>query len=301
MPTPFFEMPKASAFRQIVTELLDHMRLTMNQLLAGENEEALHDFRVALRKLRVWLKYVGPLVHGEITHKTVEILRHITQITNEARDTEVQIELYRLLNKQSMVEVAQIALEQNHRQMCEMLQKRFVFVERAIEAALSSSEIPSEQVWREDYSAAIEYVMKRLHKRLSAWRSIDDAESLHRARITIKELRYLLEPVQGQIPALGVLSAHLRHLQNALGDVRDMYVALHTKPTPHLSGVELAQLREQLEQRYRESAQIVLNEVRQFQSTFYGKGKTMRLFPTLVLDPHYKHKRKHHDSDRQSN
>ena len=65
-----------------------------------------------------------------------------------------------------------------------------------------------------------------LRRRLKRVRSVDDIDEAHQARITGKRLRYLLEPIAPHVVAGPALLAHLRGLQDALGDLHDAHVWL---------------------------------------------------------------------------
>jgi CYTH domain-containing protein len=65
-----------------------------------------------------------------------------------------------------------------------------------------------------------------LRRRLKRVRSVDDIDEAHQARITGKRLRYLLEPIAPHVAAGPALLAHLRGLQDSLGDLHDAHVWL---------------------------------------------------------------------------
>jgi CYTH domain-containing protein len=55
---------------------------------------------------------------------------------------------------------------------------------------------------------------------------VDDVAESHQARIAGKRLRYLLEPIAQQVAAGPALLAHLRSLQDTLGELHDAHVWL---------------------------------------------------------------------------
>ena len=52
----------------------------------------------------------------------------------------------------------------------------------------------------------------------------DDDEEAHEARISAKRLRYLLEPLTGELPAAAPLVKRLKGLQELLGELHDAHV-----------------------------------------------------------------------------
>src|SRR5204863_305761 len=66
---------------------LDEWLATLPRLHSGDEEEALHDYRVALRKLRSWLR-----TFGEGGGKAQKQLSALNEATGAARDLEVMQE-----------------------------------------------------------------------------------------------------------------------------------------------------------------------------------------------------------------
>ena len=63
-----------------------------------------------------------------------------------------------------------------------------------------------------------------LIEHLAAIHSIDDVEEAHRARIRLKRLRYLVEPMRGILPGVPEFVRHCKDLQDVLGDMNDARV-----------------------------------------------------------------------------
>jgi CHAD domain-containing protein len=62
------------------------------RLAAGGDDEALHDFRVALRRLRSTLRAFRPWLKGSVERKMEKRLRRLAHATNDARDAQVQLQ-----------------------------------------------------------------------------------------------------------------------------------------------------------------------------------------------------------------
>src|SRR5438105_9662833 len=71
--------------------LLDEARVACGRLAAPEDAEALHDFRVALRRLRSALRSFRAELGDAVPRTLQRQLRDVTRATGAARDAEVQL------------------------------------------------------------------------------------------------------------------------------------------------------------------------------------------------------------------
>lgn len=86
------DMTAADAFRRIVRNCLRHYRLNETLLLAGRDAGALHQARVALRRLRSALTLFRTVVGDERYAALREELRWLTSELGEARNLDVLLE-----------------------------------------------------------------------------------------------------------------------------------------------------------------------------------------------------------------
>src|SRR5581483_10505345 len=100
------DSPAAAGARLVAKELLDDWLETLPRLHDG-HEEGLHDYRVALRKLRSWLK-----TFDEGGGKAQRQVSALQEATGGARDTEVMVEW---LNNEGAGPAVAFALEQLNR------------------------------------------------------------------------------------------------------------------------------------------------------------------------------------------
>src|SRR5262245_61546542 len=84
------DAPAQSAGRTIAHGLLDDLVARFGELHTEKNGEALHDFRVALRHLRSWLRALPADDEAPLPRKAIRRLRRIANVSNESRDAEVQ-------------------------------------------------------------------------------------------------------------------------------------------------------------------------------------------------------------------
>lgn len=221
------------AFHLIASSCVRHFRLNEMALLETRKPEALHQARVAIRRLRSALSLFRPVIEGdEQKHFNAE-LRWLGRQLSEARNLDVLIDR-----------------AGGGTPLCTALQPLRARAYGHVETSLRSPRTPALFLkltgwlelgaWRQDKRAGRDlatFAAKRLERQ---WRRIkrsgDDLASLdpegrHRLRIRIKKLRYATEFVAG-LYAEGALSsrnedflAALKSLQERLGDLNDAWTA----------------------------------------------------------------------------
>src|SRR6058998_2102636 len=90
-PDNFLAAPAPGAARRIALSLLDAATAARERLPDTGDAEALHDFRVAMRRLRSTLRAYQPQLEAVVPAKLRRRLRDLARATGEARDVEVQI------------------------------------------------------------------------------------------------------------------------------------------------------------------------------------------------------------------
>lgn len=230
------DMPAEPAVRERALKLVDKVAVACKRLASPEDAEALHDFRVALRRLRIWLRaydrYAG--VSGKLQAR----LHDIAQTTNGARDAEVVLAW---LNGQRGgfsdhqlfgLNWLAVKLEEERRRVNELIFSRVPAEWEAQEQKLRKRlgrtvEHPAHRhVFAHAASKQILVHTDELEKRLEAVLSVDDLAAAHRARIGAKHLRYLLEPLRDELPDVVQIVKRLADLQDQLGTLHDASVRL---------------------------------------------------------------------------
>jgi CHAD domain-containing protein len=231
--------PAPLAARQVALQRLAEAK-GARERLESDDPEALHDLRVAMRRLRSWLRAFRPVLDDTVRRKTRRRLRDVAQATNRARDAEVALEWLAALPEDAPARV-----RRGHRYLTERLEHDRDAAQREATRALAR-EFPrllgqlEEQLsehWKrvglgenhEDplMGAIAAEVMRAAAARLRrALRRVDSARSsteAHRARVAAKRLRYLLEPFREDERAADLVG-RLQKLQDVLGDHRDAHV-----------------------------------------------------------------------------
>ena len=233
--------------------------------LEGANDEALHDLRIALRRMRaVFRAFRGPLARTSARRIDGD-LQQLNRILGVARDLDVwigffskesvsaQFTRHRLWPKfmAHQIELRRLQQVTVRRQLhgasfaaLQLRLERFLRVELPAVAAVSAP-VPLERVARQALAKSLRRALELGHLRKS--RSPD---KLHRLRIALRRLRYLggfFGPVLGR--PVGKLSRRTHAIERVLGQMRDADLVLarilQEGPTPpRLLVRQLERLRE---------------------------------------------------------
>src|SRR5688572_12312819 len=75
--------------RLVALSLIEGLAHERERLGAGKDSETLHDFRVALRRVRSWLRALEPWLEGSLPDACMRRLRRMARESNAGRDAEV--------------------------------------------------------------------------------------------------------------------------------------------------------------------------------------------------------------------
>jgi CHAD domain-containing protein len=244
------DRPLAEAARRIALAELERAESARAALAEGTDPEALHDLRVALRRLRshlrAWRGELGPVVGGKSRRR----LRDLAASTNPGRDAEVGAALARGFADElrtaatapgravpagaRAAEMLAARLERRRDQVYAELAgagiARFDALERRLRERLGRWEIRLDAdstdgpVMRAALAAEVRAHARALAEALAEAGSAGDDEAIHRARIEAKRLRYLIEPFAAELAGAREPLAALRALQDLLGDANDLAV-----------------------------------------------------------------------------
>jgi CHAD domain-containing protein/CYTH domain-containing protein len=234
-------MPARQAPRVLALALVDDADAAVQRLVAGADPEPLHDFRVALRRLRSLLRAHERVVADTVAPKLVKRIRDIARATGAGRDREVHLALL-----DRLVE----ALPLRHRALLAAFRERIATGDDALSAvdgALADwarvapklraalTEWTERRRVHDDHERATAYAhvvadavddaAVLLTKRLGRIHDARDDDGAHRARIAGKQLRYLLQPLAEGDDAREALRT-LKSIQDALGAMHDAHTLL---------------------------------------------------------------------------
>jgi CHAD domain-containing protein len=225
--------------RLVALALLDEADAAAVRLEGGDDDEALHDFRVAVRRLRTTLRGYRPWLEGSVGRKDERRLKRLARATNAPRDAEVQVEWLedqretldarrrvgvdwlaeRLRVGAEEAEAAQRRLLARHRKGAARLRRRLQHCELNLDPGAPATSLAVA------LAPLLEDQLEAADERLAAVRGPSDEENVHRARIQAKRLRYLLEPLRGNPHADGApVVKRLKEIQDLLGELHDCHV-----------------------------------------------------------------------------
>jgi CHAD domain-containing protein/CYTH domain-containing protein len=229
--------------RRLALAHLQDASATRGRLASPSDTEALHDYRVALRRLRSCLRAYRKHLRSTVSRKSLRQLRRLARGTNRSRDLEVHL-AWLVEQRDRVGDAEQPGIswilgrltEAKRRGWDEMLQldrKLFPKVNDRLVVQLSAfpTTIRLDSDLRGQSTAAVtasrvRAASRRLRTRLFDIYGYSSGTAIHRARIAAKHLRYLLEPFAGRVPEGAAVIDRLKALQDALGDVHDAHVFL---------------------------------------------------------------------------
>jgi CHAD domain-containing protein/CYTH domain-containing protein len=230
---PLLDLPAPEAVTRVGQGYLDEATAALARLKDRRDTEALHDFRVAVRRLRSVLRAYRRWLGRAGGKKVRRRLRDLGDATNAGRDAEVQL---------AWLEQQRAGLSRGERTGLNWMARRLRATKRAgYVAARRRVRADFERVgemlgkrlkepagvapsFREAFTLLLRQHAADLEARLAAVRGADDEEDAHEARISAKRLRYLLEPVREESDGVRVLVDHLKVLQDLLGELHDMHI-----------------------------------------------------------------------------
>lgn len=211
--------------------------------LDASDPESLHDFRVALRRLRSLLRTYRGVLGDRVPRRTRRTLRAVAHATNLRRDIDVQLAwIEREMRTLSPKELAGARWLRDRlassgdtagHQIRKQTGRKFRRVLRRLRRRLRehAARTPTKPSGQEPTLPAATSLLARhlgqeLVQRLHTVHREEQQTALHQARIAAKHLRYLLEPFKKVSPpaeraGIATLLDELTTLQDVLGDIHD--------------------------------------------------------------------------------
>ena len=209
------------------------------RIIADEDPEAIHDFRVALRRLRNWLQALGPWLEDTVTPSSTQRLRRLSRVAGVARDLQVQRLTLRQMAEADgpplATEARRIELQLDR----EEVRAREKLSRRVVENLSSSAAKLASQLHRGGLDAGASAAgpgpsmaaamavllaerLAEVNASLGRLRSASQTEMAHAARIAMKRLRYLLEPFGSSSRLAATAVLRLTAAQDAFGKLHDI-------------------------------------------------------------------------------
>jgi CHAD domain-containing protein len=241
LPSDLLERSAQESARLLALNHLEAIDAARVRLGDSLDQEALHDFRVGIRRLRSVIKAYREELAGSVGGKMRRRIRELGRATNDGRDLEVQLDW---LKRQAMdlapdevpgffwlVGRLDDRKQRIHDRAVADVVRRYAKVADKLRKALGVLRIElqtgqSQRVasFREVTGALAQQQVAQLRDQLSRIQGPSDAEQAHRTRIALKRLRYLLEPVVRRNRRAGALVRRFKEAQDLLGEHHDMHV-----------------------------------------------------------------------------
>lgn len=220
------------AIRRIARTFLAAARRARRRLQADGDEEALHDFRVALRRLRSTLRIYRPVVDGLIPRKWRRRLKRLARATGAARDAEVGLAwMHRQQAHTTEAEreacdklIAEWSARRDkaYAKLRRTLDEEFTPLDEGLSMALAA---PSGHVTASMLAPTAGTFMHEqiaaLATRLHGIAAATDTRTIHTARVEGKRLRYLIEPFAAEVTNGKALLKSLKRFQDEFGELCD--------------------------------------------------------------------------------
>lgn len=249
--------PPRQCVREIIMRRLHTMQAHESGTRQDTDVEALHDMRVASRRLREAFEIFAFCFPAKSYQKLYRRVRRVTSSLGEMRNADVALAYFSGLSKKTDDILIHVALEEVLRRLARDRRKARARLLRGLDQSQLDN-FPNEldSVFqrienmpqryqrgpRQSVTLARRLLSQRLRELFAARTAVageHDEANLHKVRIAIKKLRYAIETLDYAVgeKVVGNLK-ELRHLQNLLGELhdRDVFAALVHKRLGKLQG-----------------------------------------------------------------
>jgi CHAD domain-containing protein len=241
LPYDLLDRSAPEASRLLALHYLDQIGEARARLGDELDQEALHDFRVGLRRIRSAVRaYRGELA-GSISGTMRRRLRDLARATNDGRDVEVQLVwlasqvevmterdlagffwlVGRLEDRKQKTHDRAVA-DVAHRYDKAAVKLRKALAVLRIDLQVDQGQRP--RSFRELTGVLARHHVGVLRDELGRIQGSSDVAQAHRTRISLKRLRYLLEPIARRNRRAGALVRRFKEAQDLLGEHHDMHV-----------------------------------------------------------------------------
>ena len=224
-----FGQPAATVIRSHALRLIQETDAAVARLADRNDVQALHDVRVALRRLRGWLRAFGDDL--SVTGRQRRSLRKLAEATNTARDAEVSIEWLGVLEPRfdsrarpgirSFTASLGAIRDENYAAVRRELPRKWRRLSRKLPHRLPADK-KDHRLFQQAFAASLRTYQQGFEEALMHARRVPDALSMHRLRIAGKKVRYLLETVLPWHPQIDGTVQELKALHELAGSIQDL-------------------------------------------------------------------------------
>ena len=232
LPEKALTRPAAETVLGLMTERFAEAEEALARIQIEGDEEAVHDFRVAVRRLRSLERAYRSCLAGGALRKLRKRLARMAAATGRARDLEVQLawlaqerEVMRPHERAGfdwLQQRLEAARQAERRRLRKRLGRHFGKLSASFARLRPGGK--GDETFAAAVAGRVQAAMDRLGVSLRAMCTVDDERSAHRTRIEAKRLRYLVEPLCGLLAPADEVVDMLKGLQDLLGEVHDRQV-----------------------------------------------------------------------------
>jgi CHAD domain-containing protein/CYTH domain-containing protein len=240
--TPLLSLLVDEGARRLALARLEEATAARSRM-GSSDPEALHDYRVALRRLRSCLRSYRRTLRSTLSRKSLRRLRRLAHGTNRSRDLEVHLAWLSEQRDRAgeaerpgvgwLHEQLTAAQREAVKAMRDLDERIFPKLHDRLVAELTEfrTTIRLDGSLRPRSMAAatgslVREASERLRDRLPKIHGYSSETAIHRARIAAKHLRYLCEPFASAVAHAEEIVDRLKQFQNGFGDVHDAHVFL---------------------------------------------------------------------------
>jgi CHAD domain-containing protein len=241
LPPDLLDRSAQEASRLLALSHLDAIDQARDRVGDTRDEQALHDFRVGIRRLRSVTRAYKRELAGSVKGRMRRRLRDLARATNDGRDVEVQLAW---LGKQAehlasndvpgffwLVGRLEDRKQKTHDRAVADVARRYQKAAGKLRRALGVLRIELQTgqgqrlaTFREVTGSLTREQVAEVRDDLGRIQGASDAEQAHQTRISFKRLRYLLEPIVRRNRRAGALVRRFKEAQDLLGEHHDMHV-----------------------------------------------------------------------------
>ncbi|HEX7981389.1 MAG TPA: CHAD domain-containing protein [Gemmatimonadaceae bacterium] len=232
--------PAALVVLQCAITMADEARDTAITLLHARDDDpdAVHDFRVAVRRLRSWLQLWRDELDAVVSRRQRRRIRDLAHATGPARDLQVHLEWLRgeeaSATGRALADVEHAIADLMSRRPDAMIDvrraarqfiKRHVTLSRRLSAHSAELEdAEHDSTFGAALAEQVETTANAFRDRLATVHGAARDEELHLARIAAKRLRYLVERAEDAVVGVPAMVRDLKQFQDLAGDAHDVHV-----------------------------------------------------------------------------
>ena len=245
------------------------------RIVTDDDPEAVHDFRVALRRLRSWLQAFRPLLEDSVTRGSEQKLRRLSRVAGEARDLQVQVAALREL---AATGTGTTALAKEAERIARRLARDEVRARKKLirstvddlpatgaklatqlqhaELTAGSTNAGAEPTMAAAVALLLAERLDQMETSLSRLKRPGQRVLAHQARIATKRLRYLLEAFGSSSRLAATAVLRLTKVQDEFGRLHDAQMLLQRITGLHAKPVLRTRLRRDIQTSFRRARRL---------------------------------------------